>query len=293
MDNAPQTKDTFDFTNIFPQCQDGFQWINFTPHGELPDKLTSLCSDFNLNYRTSHSPHPFVTDCRLVTYYLKHIQNKEKNIILNACCKYFFYKLKNLLKKFPSTCQDTKSCYEAIKSLSCQKKFNEQISPLFSLCDSKVSDSVEKIFHIFERIDYTYDNLSLLISNKRNPVDSKFKNFKSGMNYLEGFHNMYNDSFKELLINFNNYYLEYVKKLNQNDSSVKAFMSYRSNDGDITGVLKVLDKKPQMHAITGTDTAIDTSTVSITNNGAQRSTGICFLFFTILIIMFILYKVKN
>ncbi|GAW83989.1 variable surface protein, partial [Plasmodium gonderi] len=242
---------TFDFSNIFPQCTKDFRWINFTPNDHVAHKLTNLCSDFNLNHRNSENSAEFSQRCQLVTYYLEHIRKNKEKINVEPCCKYFFYKLKGLFNAYRSYCGSTKLCYEKMQRLSSDMEFKDVISPLFSLCDSNISDAVEEIFPIFEKIDYTYDNLSLLLSDKRNPSDSKFKNFKSGVNDLERIHHKYNDSFKELLILFNKYYLDYVNGLNPDDRSLYAFLSYRRKAGDMTGVLRVIGKKPQTHAITG------------------------------------------
>ncbi|GAW84042.1 variable surface protein [Plasmodium gonderi] len=63
------------------------------------NKLTHLCSDFFPSFSNDASSFPFCNYCQLVTYYLKHIKTNE-HIYVKACCKFFFYKLWGLMKKY-------------------------------------------------------------------------------------------------------------------------------------------------------------------------------------------------
>ncbi|GAW84408.1 variable surface protein [Plasmodium gonderi] len=283
MESRETSKNGFDFSNIFPICKIGFSWKPHSIGGNFGSHLTKLCSDFYNNQKMKNGVSSFSQQCHIVTLYLYYLSSIKSEINIQACCKFFFYKLWDLLGKYGWSCGDTKGCYEKMKIEQISTS-NQEISSLFSLCSVYPIDLNEGIFQIFKRIDETYDNLSLLIRDNRNPQESKFQRFKSGMNYLESIHNMYNDTFKQLLIDFNNSYLTYLKGLlNSRYSSVKPFLSYRIKDKNITGVLNVLDKKTQMHALTGTDNDRDISTDMKTNNGTQISTGICFLVFNIII----------
>ncbi|GAW84453.1 variable surface protein, partial [Plasmodium gonderi] len=240
MDTSENKAHTFDFSNIFPKCRDGFQWNNVSPHGVVPNFLTKLCSNFNRDYRTVGTDvHPFAKDCQLVTYYLNHIYIKVTSIELNACCKYFFYKLKDLLSKYQWKCEDTKSCYEAMKSLSRDKEFKDQIYPLFSQCDSNLSDFNYDIYQIFKKLDVIYHALNEF-KNKSCPNKSDLDKINNEKKFLERSQNKYSESFTQLLRNFNELFKTRVNELDRNKGCVKPFLSYIKEEEKIKGIIKIL-----------------------------------------------------
>ncbi|GAW84647.1 variable surface protein, partial [Plasmodium gonderi] len=285
----------FDFRDIYPQCRIGFEWKFPKITGDVGGKLTNLCNKFNLNNRNNNRSSEFIQRCQHVTFYLNHIKRVAKEYKINPCCKYFFYKLKGLLNNFPCNCVDTKSCYAIMKTLSEQQSIME-ISSLFSQCSDYPKDLNENIYQIFKKIDETYDNLYEFIRYP-NPGYYKYVNFRNGMKYLESRQYNYNDSFKDVLNYFKHTCLAYLNELNPTDSSVRSFLQYLvrdKNKGEYTfaeiNAIKGIVNVAQMGATKGIHNVAKMDRIKGTDIGSQISTGISLLFFSILIIMFILYK---
>ncbi|GAW82024.1 variable surface protein [Plasmodium gonderi] len=287
------TKHKFDFSDIYHNCVEGYNWSFLSNYNTVAQELTTLCSYFNNSIYGSCKGN-FFQRCQLVTYYLYYIKNNKSY----ACCIYFYYKLKDLLNNYGCKCNNLKNCYDEMVSLSKNSRLVNHISLLFSQCSDYPFHLDDEIFLlIFKKMDEAYYNLKEFTKYKQ-PQVSKFLDFNQGMEYLRSCQDKYNYGFEKVLTYFNKSIKDYLEGLDKNNSFVKAFFSYDYISRYITGELSVVDIKPQIQAITGqyigrdtnTHTIRDTSTDTNTDNGTQISTVVTFSFFAILLYMFILYK---
>ncbi|GAW84160.1 variable surface protein [Plasmodium gonderi] len=113
MDNKTESKE-LDFTGIFPTCTENFIWdINVHRSSNTPHHFTELCSNFKNDITENDSNiENFIKYCRVLGLYLEHLVNNKYRLNQVACCKYFYYKLKEyILDKYPCTCDGAQECY--------------------------------------------------------------------------------------------------------------------------------------------------------------------------------------
>ncbi|GAW84631.1 variable surface protein, partial [Plasmodium gonderi] len=226
-----------DYNDIFPICAEDFNWgINYQRSENITHDLTSLCSNFYKEEGKNNLSREFSQHCQVHTLYLERIRTKIPTYKQKECCIYFYYKLNELLKKYPCNCMDDKSCYGKMESLS-KKTFSDNISRIFLQCNNYINAFDESEIPMFKNLDKLY-SLYNKFKRPNHPNWSDIENFIKCMVHLEGHINNYNDSFKVLLQRLNNKYIDFVKTLKETNSHESALLSYISDRGHITGILK-------------------------------------------------------
>ncbi|GAW84520.1 variable surface protein [Plasmodium gonderi] len=275
----------FNFQNIFPQCRYD---INGIEYRELKNPWYNLCSptcnDFQKRINVSSDvSFYFHKSCIILCMYLKHIQiNKSSSHVKEkACCKYFYYKLKELIKNYRGTCTTTKECYEKMRIKENQGRMdipNICVSHLYGIDDIN-DDTYEK----FQYLQKLYD-----IEDKFNktwvdcPTANKIIN--EYISYSEKNKNVNNNqSFREELNKVNVRYNAYRNKKSNCFPSRKPSHSSLESGKD-TGAIIGTDTYTKSASFT------DIEAYAAIHRGTSTVTGVSVLTITILMIIFFLYK---
>ncbi|GAW84487.1 variable surface protein [Plasmodium gonderi] len=123
-----------------------------------------------------------LNSCKGLSFYLYHIKNKTgTNEDYNKlACKYFNYKLQDMLENCGCNLKDPESAYNKMKQYSYLLPINEK--SFLDICNNDVTSLQERIFKIFKYFDQLYFVL-LLIKNDMHC--SKYAgNFKVYVNNL-------------------------------------------------------------------------------------------------------------
>ncbi|GAW84179.1 variable surface protein [Plasmodium gonderi] len=286
----------FSFNGMFHTCANGFNWDMEANISRDDQELTLLCSKFqNAVNNGGYNNINFIKYCRVLCSYLKYIvrnieENNEKN-----CCKLFYYKLKNdIIHKFSiNEYSEAKDFYNKMV----EQNIYSPRTKISDICMSHPEHIKQETSNIFEYLFNIYYYKDLLNGRKIGETGT-MRQFKKKIEHLENFYNNNKDRLKEELqkiieickdfknrwtthpykhaaaILSDSWLLERKRKLEEKDEKTIR------NIGKQT---KTLEKKlidPQAFMNTETD--------NVTNTGI--SIGKFFITFSILIILFILYK---
>ncbi|GAW84108.1 variable surface protein [Plasmodium gonderi] len=250
----------FNFKDIFPGCRNTFK--NFFWNSQYVwkqiNRYSPVCRFFGHNVNLSYSQIYFNDDCVILGAYLEYINGKngkDNTFNITSNCYYFFYKLKDLVKLYEAKCDTAKDCYEKLKKR--QQGVNTITLP--NVCDNKDVEKFDNsIYHVMKYLDKLYENFETLrtFSNQRNINQSRIKARECEKNY------------KNLLE---------ISKRSSNVSLTNLLKEYRKSYDQIINEIKDHEERQKM------------TQVASTGNEA----GVVLLTFSILIIMFILFKVKR
>ncbi|GAW83902.1 variable surface protein [Plasmodium gonderi] len=286
----------FDFNGIFPECTDGFDWDTgaFRGRGDA-NKFTTLCSGLNLKLTTENRSTEFSELCRVLGLYLKHIET-NKNEHAQRCCKLFYYNLKkDIIDNFTLKYTGSENCYRIMTEYR-RDNLDTQIS---SICLDHFVNIGNDTFKIMKNLFEIYKYINLFETQPIQRTTTNMHKFKSSIEKLEThlykYKNQlklelekiikrcegYKKNWKTVLTGVHASYHLYDKwieerriKINEENAGAK-----KSNEGHgETLKTNVLRPKVLMH--TGVDVETHTGI----------SVGMIFITFSLLIIMFILYK---
>ncbi|GAW84112.1 variable surface protein [Plasmodium gonderi] len=217
----------------------------------------------------------------VLSVYLDHINNNKATLKPEICCKYFYYKLKKLLLKSNNcNCGETYDCYKEMTQL---EKDNID-TKILDICINYSINIDENTFKIFDKLDELVKSYNKFYYGHKNYSD--LKAFIAHMKYVEGCEFYNSESIKILLKNYDDLFKTYVNTLPKNDPKYH----YLTKDGYINGVLNVVSGTKEKLAVTEGQKYFASVTETHTDFAAGSGGGICFLFFVILVIVFILYK---
>ncbi|GAW84162.1 variable surface protein, partial [Plasmodium gonderi] len=282
-DQATEKKD-FDFTGIFPNCRNDYNnsWNRRWQTNYFYTEYSKVCLDYRNNIKAYNiGGQGFQEDCIALGLYLNNIKEKnesEESFYLEASCKYFFYKLKELVDKHKGNCNTTQECYELlIKNNEAQ---GVSRIPMPQVCQQYVNnnDVGDYIFKMLKNLDILYDRYNLFVSTKP-PNKSKFDSFRTHFQYLDNHECNNSTTFRTLLENLNNSFIEYIKGLNPHAWNVSGFMHNITPQMRITGLLNKKDSTTNIDEVAKTLKIIGSDFVS--DAGAQISIGLTFSFFAI------------
>ncbi|GAW84606.1 variable surface protein [Plasmodium gonderi] len=277
-----------DFNSIFPTCINGFNWAPHLHTGnQLFHKLTTLCSAFRLEV-TSHtlSDHSFINNCNILSLYLDHITKRINDDNKEACCKYFYYKLKKyILNNRDCNCSGSKDCYEKL----IEKIGINSEAQISDICWNHVINIDTDTFSTLEKLDNLYSTFNTF-NNAALPNKSDIYKFIYALKDLEKSIDKYHDSFKLSLQQANADYISFVKTLEEKGPQGKILLIYLKQDGYINGILKVVLGTNEKEESTEGNTNIGAIIDAYTDSGAGTGTGIVILTFAILVTVYILYK---
>ncbi|GAW84149.1 variable surface protein [Plasmodium gonderi] len=304
MENDTELEDNdFDINGIFPTCTDVFDWnIHAIRRQDMANNFTQLCSNFYNNEMPGKHSTAFSQVCRVLGLYLNHIQVNVEVSKKKDWCKLFYYKLKkDIIEKYPlEKYPGAKEYYQKMTEIY-NRKFETRISNIclkyFVNIDKDTYKTLEYLFEIYNCINVFKSNIKRTTENMR-----KFKGF---IEKLEGHPYKYKKQLKGELEKILNICDAYIREWAADKDFAKHASDLLTRKNWIEkrkSKLEELDKETLIRH--GTDDAknleieqpkvMDTPdlmrhvTDDVTNNGI--SIGTVFITFSILIIMFILYK---
>ncbi|GAW84097.1 variable surface protein [Plasmodium gonderi] len=250
----------FNFKDIFPGCRNTFKnfyWISQYVKPEI-NRYSPVCRDFGHNVNLSYSQIAFNDGCVILGAYLEYINGKNRqdntfNITSN--CYYFFYKLKDLVKLYEAQCDTAKDCYEKLK----KRPEGVRRITLPNACEyNDVEKFDNSIYQVMKYLDKLYENFESLriFNNQRNINKARTIATECEKNYKNLFE---------------------ISKRSSNVSLNNLLKEYKNSYDQIINEIKDHEERQKM------------AQVASTGNEA----GVVLLTFSILIIMFILFKVKR
>ncbi|GAW84488.1 variable surface protein [Plasmodium gonderi] len=171
------------FDKIFPQCRDDFN-ITISDSNNLKEMGSepfNLCNSFiennacnkEINYAN------LITICKGLVFYLYHIKNKNgsNDDYKKLACKYFNYKLQDMLKKYKCKYNDPAKGYIEMK------QYRDNITTIensfLDTCDNEVTCLEDSTFNIYMYFDQLYYALTLLErGNICSYYDQKFMEYE-------------------------------------------------------------------------------------------------------------------
>ncbi|GAW84709.1 variable surface protein [Plasmodium gonderi] len=298
MNDAQMYSNNFDYTGIFDACNNGFSWSLLTNRGgNNASNCTNLCSKFR-NAVGITNEWKFFQLCQVLCLYLYHIKVKEQTDFDNrkSYCKCFHYKLKkNLLKKFGSNIHTTKEYYYEMINNS----VDDSQKIISKICENHDVNIGEDTFKILENLDNIYDLIKEFYTPHNRGL-SRVQSFERSMEYLEKYKDTMNESlYKELEKVFQIYkgYLTSWRDCRYGNSVLQYFKNkwknrYTFRDTETsanTGINTISEKNTGA----GADTRTEASAIIETSDSLGSTSGIIFFSFSIITIMFILYKYTN
>ncbi|GAW84164.1 variable surface protein [Plasmodium gonderi] len=292
----------FDFTGIFPNCRNDFNYYwdrRFSERKQLYNDYSSVCSDYIKNIKAYKlGDMAFQTDCIKLGLYLNYIEDKNKsgkNFYLEASCKYFFYHLKDLVKKHGGNCKTTNNCYELFIKKNTTHGVSRISVPNICLQNANDNDIDENIFKILSLLDNLY-NLIEIFKKREHRTYTNVKAFDSNMNSLEKYPATYNKSLNEELEKIFKEFKNFFKTWSTwwYGSSALPYFSKKWKDRN---TFRHIEKSTNSGTYISASSIVNTSTETSANIEASTSMGtsaeVIFFCFAIISILFVLYKVKN
>ncbi|GAW79034.1 variable surface protein [Plasmodium gonderi] len=302
--------DKFDYKNIYPHSRNDFGSFNWSwLRGPYLTEYSAVCSDYNKRIEASNFT-DFHKSCHVLCFYLKHINDKKRDhsdFNAGGSCKYFFYRLRDLMYKYGGSCKTTKSCYEQLRIKNLKTKRIDV--PI--ICEKYVKD-IEDISHdTFNKmmdLDKLYGHLEVLksLSNASNNNTCQRAKVSIGIcdEVLEGLKNDQNLSIREVLEEFKRDYDTHKKRFsgcyNRPKSTATPKRTMEVTETQITvEALRETGAEKQVTAEAPHEIEEETQIGAEIQAqiGEERETGIgtgMFVSsFASLIIMFILYKYTN
>ncbi|GAW84490.1 variable surface protein [Plasmodium gonderi] len=203
------------FHEIFPQFRDIYN-KNISDSSDLTSmksKILNLCNNlirFHLkneqirDYRLPNS----CSGLGLYLYLIKSDISYNVNY-KNLACKYFNYKLQEMLNNYECNIKDPKSVYNKMKLYKNQLATDE--NSFLDICDNEVTSLKDSTFNIFKYFDQLYYFLPLIKND--NDCSQYAGKFNDYVNYLKVYVSE-NNSIPTLL---NNLISEYNKRIQNSD----------------------------------------------------------------------------
>ncbi|GAW84452.1 variable surface protein [Plasmodium gonderi] len=242
----------FNFMNIFPTCLD--QYNNHTKNlpGEDNLKLQQPCMTITNIFNFLQSKESFMPKCEELIIYLDYINSISTTSDIEPCCKYFNYKLKQILNFQKNYTEGTKVAYRRMTTITnsiTYKNFPD-------ICKNHVDDIDEKTFKILE----TLDNLYSILKRDGNKCPSETECYEKFMELSKICDTLNNDSLHDLLSNFKK---ENIKIIEDTKNMVQ------------------VNSKQEVHAVSHHTSGINPRTIILV---------LFTISFTTLMITFFLYK---
>ncbi|GAW84399.1 variable surface protein [Plasmodium gonderi] len=308
-------KNDFDLTDIFPSCRNDFDnsWSKRSV-GNLYNEYSKVCVDYKNNIAARHvGGQDFQTDCIALGLYLNYINDKNnsgKEFYLETSCKYFFYKLKHLVNKHNGNCNNTVECYKKFF----KKNENEHVQrisvPQVCLKYANDYDIHGDTLKIMEYLDEIYKWINRFNNNKWERTTVNVQKFTPWIEKLENHLNKYKGQLNaelEKIIQICESYrkiwrndkvlavhaLYYLSEKWINERRMKINGTDTESNGSNALYAPALIRPGTNGETKDTKESISQALISTAVNGETDtgiSVGMIFISFSILIIMFILYK---
>ncbi|GAW84227.1 variable surface protein, partial [Plasmodium gonderi] len=268
----------FSFKDILPKCRDDFNRFGMNQRKEpYFTQYSKYCNEFrkNINYTTGRQMN-FDISCKDVLFYLNYIDNNtsKTKIHLEQSCKYFFYKLKDLVKSYGGSCGKTESCYKKIREK------NSKITYTVDIPDTCLEYANN--YNINDDIYTTFQNLEKLYD-----IHGKFEKLQEDCNSFLRTFNEYDRIFTECKKWDNN---ESIK--NELGKFYDEYNKYHKKNIECKATREALHSSTEAAPVTDVGTDLVEAPVSnaVTDVWIDKGTGMGVFTVLLLIIMFILYK---
>ncbi|GAW84285.1 variable surface protein [Plasmodium gonderi] len=142
--------------------------------------------------------HNFLLPCIYLGSYFYQIKlNDEKN--KDASCKYFSYKLKEIMMSKNNNCTRVKDCYQ--KLIDAKRHDKIYVLPI---CKGIIIEITDEMYKIFNRLDVLYEIFYKRYNNiQKNCFQRDREKYDPYMNYLNSCTYMDDEAFLEMLIILN------------------------------------------------------------------------------------------
>ncbi|GAW83946.1 variable surface protein [Plasmodium gonderi] len=255
MDSTINPNQDFNFEEIFPKCRNNFNSFNKYNTWEYINNYSKLCNDFGQSINLRYGEVAFQDSCIILGAYLESIKdkkNRDSEFNIRPYCNYFYYKLKALVKLYEAECDTANDCYTKWM----QKRQGVIRITVPTVCNNiDVQKLNNSIFDTMKYLDKLFENLEELkrYINRKDFIQAS----QVATSCKEKYENlvvisksMNNQSFINLLNEYNEDYVQFINKIKEQE-----------------GIQKMAQ-------------------VATTTNEA----GVVLLTFSIIIIMFILFK---
>ncbi|GAW84491.1 variable surface protein [Plasmodium gonderi] len=225
------------FDIIFPECRIDFNktitdWSNFN---NIRAELYALCNDFLKTFVKYEQMHNFTlqTSCTglgLFLYYIAY-KNKSNASYKELACKYFNYKLQDMLKNYEFIDNDPKTGYNNLKQY--WAKLTKNDTSFLDICNNVLHNLEASAFDIFKYFDKLYFFLPLIKND--NLCSENAGKFKGYVNNLKVYVSE-NNSIRTLLNNLIRDYNGRIHKsaLCDNDLSLVEISVTESSEREIS-----------------------------------------------------------
>ncbi|GAW84282.1 variable surface protein [Plasmodium gonderi] len=233
-------ENAFDFRNIFPQCRYDFNGLEYgTLRKPWLNYCSPTCNDFQHRINVSNGVSViFQTPCILLCMYLKYIQIHESSSYfkVKASCKYFYYKLKELMKNYGGNCKSTKDCYEKMR-------VKRELVTRMTVPDvcvrhlNDIDDIDDDTYHKFQYLQKLYD-IQDKFTHPRVSCHIVKRTIKDYENHYKVYNNVNNNqSFKEEFEKVHPQYNDYRQKRSECFSSPeRLYSSSEAGASTFTGI---------------------------------------------------------
>ncbi|GAW84099.1 variable surface protein [Plasmodium gonderi] len=281
-DEKTEKINNFDFTSIYPDCRNDFNNYNRSSlHASLYSGYSAVCNNFRLNIGVHGYGQVFQENfCLPLCYYLNYIKesNSKSDFNVDASCKYFYYKLKDLVKKYRGTCDERGNCYVILRL----PRKNATLINVPDICMKVVEDiSIieENLYNVFYHLDGLYTAIHRC---NKNPRLCKWdgKTCKNAIENLKTCEFKNNRSFNELITKFENQYNSLCSE--PEHKSVKEKRTPQE--------ISIIEKNSEASENARTQAIKDKYTSAMIGTFTDTGTGMVVLPFIIFIIVFVLFK---
>ncbi|GAW84458.1 variable surface protein [Plasmodium gonderi] len=190
----------FNFMNIFPTCSDDYNNHARNRSLENSSELVNPCTAITILSNFRENRESFMPKCTELIIYLDYIYSKATPSYTTRCCKYFNYKLKQILKSNEHSTQNTNVAYSSM----IRNTDSEIYKKVQDICKNHVDDLDESTFKILETLDNLYD----MLKKENNKCTSNSECYEKYMELSRKHNGVDNHSLYELLSNFKKDYIE-------------------------------------------------------------------------------------
>ncbi|GAW84004.1 variable surface protein [Plasmodium gonderi] len=300
-----------DFDDVYMKSNENYNWIIRRNWNEPKHHhFTELCSYAKYDIcRLSHGSH-FTVDCRRLSILLDNMKlllnrNHHNKIYF---CIYFGYKMHELLKKYNCTIKSPTVAYDYMMK-AYKYRFNTIIP---KICKDYFVDLSHETYENFKKLDELYNRFYLFKNSNHSCSHAEYcsTEYKKLLRTISSEQNM---DFHDLLYEFIYHYEKYMQKLNVCKSTPQTLPPLPEQDRsrvistepmtvnvirdkiskiEVSGINEMEGTGENMlKMISERKKTLDKARLSPhTGTETTLSSGMIVLFFSVLIILFILYK---
>ncbi|GAW84203.1 variable surface protein [Plasmodium gonderi] len=211
--------------DILPNCRNDFNRYGKDNRNWPYNAYSLYCTKFCTRILCARNSQNFNRSCMDILFYLYYLNNSKTmdNFHLEQSCKYFFYKLKELLKIYGGKCGTTKDCYEKLRLKIWNVYYFGVDIPNICLQYTENNDIDEDTYTKFKNLENLYNIYGKFEERQNNChsytifdsfLHSIVKKLRKIINKKRRFHQKLTDSFDKIYNypNGNNYRIVYISE---------------------------------------------------------------------------------